>query len=167
MIDDLPLDNASHIHATAVVLGESGILIRGESGRGKSALALALIELGADRGCFARLIGDDRVHIRVRGGRILLSGAPNVAGLIERRGFGIEPIAFEPAAVAHLVVDLLDAGENVARLPGDGAYCEISGVRLPRAAFDGSSGPQERARAIFGKLGKSGDSFVTSIDHFA
>ncbi|HLW90199.1 MAG TPA: hypothetical protein VKS78_02710 [Roseiarcus sp.] len=155
MSEAAPGDDALNVHATAVILGESGILIRGGSGRGKSALALALIELGADRGLFARLIGDDRVQIRLRGGRLLLSGAPNVLGLIERRGSGIEPVAFEPVAVAHLVVDLLDASASVGRLPEeDEGNCEISGVRLSRTAFDGSSGPDERARAILAKLGK-------------
>jgi HPr kinase/phosphorylase len=137
------------IHASAVVLAESGILIRGESGRGKSALALALIELGAERGCFARLIGDDRIQIRVAGGRILLSGAPNVTGLIERRGIGLVRVDAEPAAAAHLVVDLLAAGVGLDRLPEEGAEsCELAGLRLPRIAFDGSSTTWERARAI-------------------
>ena len=137
------------IHATAVVLAESGILIRGESGRGKSALALALIELGAERGCFARLIGDDRTEIRVAGGRILMSGAPNVTGLIERRGFGLVRIDAEPAAAAHLVADLLAAGAGLDRLPEKAAEsCELAGLRLPRIAFDGSSTTWERARAI-------------------
>jgi len=137
------------IHATAVVLAESGILIRGESGRGKSALALALIELGAERGCFARLIGDDRTQIRVAGGRILMNGAPNVAGLIERRGFGLVRIDAEPAAVAHLLVDLLAAGAGLDRLPEKAAEsCELAGLRLPRIAFDGSSTTWERARSI-------------------
>ena len=44
------------VHATAVLVGADGVLIRGDSGAGKSALALALIERGA------RLIADDRVH---------------------------------------------------------------------------------------------------------
>ena len=35
------------VHATAVLVGADGVLIRGASGSGKSALALALIERGA------------------------------------------------------------------------------------------------------------------------
>ena len=65
------------------------MLIRGPSGSGKSGLALTLLALAGHRGLFAALIGDDRVHLRVNGRRILASGAPNVRGLIERRGHGI------------------------------------------------------------------------------
>jgi serine kinase of HPr protein (carbohydrate metabolism regulator) len=151
-----------------VVLAEGGILICGESGAGKSALALALIELGGALGCFARLIGDDRIQICVEGGRIVMGGAPNVAGLIERRGVGLARMAFEPAAVAHLVVELLPAGAKVDRLPEAASeVCEIAGVRLPRIAFDESSSPQERARAILFKISRIGERFVTAIDHFA
>ena len=35
---------AVNVHAVAVLLGEKGLLLRGRSGAGKSALALALLE---------------------------------------------------------------------------------------------------------------------------
>ena len=46
------------VHASAVAIGEAGILIRGPSGAGKSSLALALIALAQLQGRFARLIAD-------------------------------------------------------------------------------------------------------------
>jgi hypothetical protein len=95
-----------NIHASAVVVGEAGVVIRGRSGRGKSALALALIDIANTHGLFGRLVGDDRILVRACGGRILLSGAPNTLSLIERRGIGLETVPFEPAAVARLVVDI-------------------------------------------------------------
>jgi len=144
------------IHASAVVFAESGVLIRGESGAGKSALALALIELAVGIGRFARLVGDDRVQIHAEGGRLVMRGAPNVLGLIERRGVGLANIAAEPAAVAHLVVDLLPAGEKLDRLPEAAREtCELAGVRLQRLAFDDASALDERARAIMFTISES------------
>ena len=66
------------LHASAVVIGEAGILIRGPSGAGKSSLALALIGLARQQGRFARLIADDRTEIAVRAGRLLAAPVPPI-----------------------------------------------------------------------------------------
>jgi HPr kinase/phosphorylase len=146
-------ESGQNIHATAVVVGEAGILIRGRSGCGKSALALALIELARERGLFGRLIGDDRVIVERCGDRALLSGAPQVASLIERRGYGLESQAFERTAVARLVVDLLDDGAKAARMPEVADETTTLGaVGLRRLVFDGATRPFERARAVFAAL---------------
>lgn len=148
-----PAARADNIHASAVAVGEAGILIRGRSGRGKSALALALIELTGERGLFGRLIGDDRILAQACNGRLLLRGAPQISGLVERRGVGLEVISAEPAAVARLAVDLLDDGETAARLPEAADRVATFGpIRLRRLAFDGSSSAFERARAILAAL---------------
>jgi hypothetical protein len=145
--------HGENIHASAVVIGESGILIRGRSGRGKSALALALIELARERGLFARLIGDDRVLIETCAGRALLSGAPEVASLIERRGYGLESQPFERTAVARLIVDLLDDGAKAPRLPEPAdETATLGAVRLRRLIFDDFTRPSERARAVLATL---------------
>jgi HPr kinase/phosphorylase len=144
---------SENLHASAVVIGEAGIVIRGRSGRGKSALALALIELATERGFFARLIGDDRITARKCGERVLICGSPAVQGFIERRGVGLVETAFESAAVARFIVDLLDEGESMARMPEARAErAELAAVSLPRLAFDDQSRPFERARAILATL---------------
>ena len=146
-------ESGQNIHASAVVVGETGILIRGPSGCGKSALALALIELARERGLFGRLIGDDRVIVESCGDRALLSGAPQVASLIERRGYGLESQAFERTAVARLVVDLLEESGKAARMPEVAEESTTLGaVRLRRLVFDGATRPFERARAVFAAL---------------
>lgn len=146
-------ESAQSVHATAVVVGEAGILIRGRSGRGKSALALALIELARERGLFGRLVGDDRVMIESCGGRALLSGAPQVASLIERRGYGLESHAFERIAVARLVIDLLNEGDKAARMPeAADEIATLGSVRLRRLVFDETTRPFERARAVIAAL---------------
>ena len=78
-----------NIHATAVLLGEHGVLVRGPSGSGKSLLALLLIEAYTDRGLPALLVADDRVDIERRDDAIVLSPPQVLAGLIELRGRGI------------------------------------------------------------------------------
>jgi len=121
------------IHASAVLAGPKAVLIRGASGSGKSRLAFALIEAGRTGALpFARLIGDDRVHVEARHGRLLVRPAQELAGLIEIRGLGIRRLPFEPLAVAGLVVDL---GAPGARLPGpEEAMVTVQGITLPRLA---------------------------------
>jgi HPr kinase/phosphorylase len=136
------------VHASAVLVGARAVLIRGPSGAGKSRLALDLIEAArAGRLRFARLVGDDRVHLESAGGRLLVRPAPALAGLIELRGAGILRLDYEPCAVVCLVVDL-DAAD-AERLP-DTSMIEVEGIRLPR--FAGASGmaalPSVLARII-------------------
>jgi HPr kinase/phosphorylase len=120
------------VHASAVLLGARAALIRGPSGAGKSRLALELIEaMGRDRALFARLVGDDRVHLEAVNGRLLVRPAAALAGLIELRGVGIRRLAYEPCAVVGLVVDL--AAADAERLP-EGQTAEIEGVAVPRLA---------------------------------
>jgi HPr kinase/phosphorylase len=117
------------IHATALIVGHRGILVRGPSGSGKSRLALTLLQ-SAGSG-FARLVGDDRIQLAAVNGRVLMRPATALAGLIEIRGLGIVPAVHEPVAVADLVVDL--AAADGARLPGSAVLtAEIEGIRLAR-----------------------------------
>ena len=141
------------LHASALVLGEAGVLIRGPSGSGKSALTLALLQLAGDRCLFARLIGDDRVLIRAQSGRILAQGAPAIHGLVERRGYGIVGAPTEACAVVRLVVDLLPQGERGPRLPEEeNAKITLRGVDLPRLIFGADSAAIERAHALLAVL---------------
>lgn len=124
----------STVHASAVLVGASAVLIRGPAGAGKSRLALALIEAGESGFLsFARLIGDDRIELAAAHGRLLARPAPTLAGLIEVRGLGLRRLVHEPVAVVVLVVDL-NASE-AERLPGPtGREVTIEGVKIPRIA---------------------------------
>jgi HPr kinase/phosphorylase len=121
------------VHASAVLIGTRAVLIRGPSGSGKSRLALELI--GAERSGFlpfARLVGDDRVHLQAAGGRLLVRPAEALAGLIEVRGVGILRLPHEPSAVVGRVIDLAAAAE---RLPGASEQqAVLEGISLPRLA---------------------------------
>jgi len=54
------------IHATAVLVGESGIVIRGRSGRARAASRWHSSRARGRNGLFARLVGDDRVYVALR-----------------------------------------------------------------------------------------------------
>jgi HPr kinase/phosphorylase len=121
------------IHASAVLVGARAVLIRGPSGSGKSRLALELVQ--AARGSalrFARLVGDDRVHVEPAHGRLVVRPAAALAGMIELRGVGIVELPHEPSAVVGLVVDLAAEAE---RLPDARQQrTELEGIALPRLA---------------------------------
>ncbi len=134
------------IHASAVLVGARAVLIRGPSGAGKSRLALELImQARTGHVPFARLVGDDRVHVESAGGRLLVRPAETLAGLIELRGAGIERLDYEPSAVVGLIVDL-DAAD-AERLP-DKRKTEIEGVTLPRLAVSRGVAPLPIVLAI-------------------
>ena len=111
------MTTSATIHATALIVGHRGILIRGPSGSGKSRLALTLLQ-SAGAG-FARLVGDDRIHLEAVHGRLLMRPATALAGLIEIRGLGIVRAALEPVAVARSG-DRSRGAAMRARLPGPG-----------------------------------------------
>ena len=128
------------ISANAVALGERGVLIRGGSGAGKSSLALALVEEWTRRGDFARLVGDDRVLVRIRGGRALLSPHRAISGLAEWRGIGLLEEDYETCAVLALIVDLESPKQHAdcPRLPEPEELCsdfhglhDVPLLRLP------------------------------------
>jgi len=131
--------SSTTIHASAVLTGARAVLIRGPSGAGKSRLALDLIEAGRTGALrFARLVGDDRVHVLAASGRLLARPAEAIAGLIEVRGFGILRLPYEPIAVVGLVADL---GANAERLPeATERRVNIEGISLPRLAV--AAGPE-------------------------
>ena len=119
-------------HATCVLVGAEGILLRGAPGAGKTRLALALIVEAERSGRFARLVSDDRVALAARHGRLVARAPAAIAGLVERRGLGIERVAHEPAAVVALVVDI---AATTPRLPEAAERrTTIDGVCLPRLA---------------------------------
>jgi serine kinase of HPr protein (carbohydrate metabolism regulator) len=124
----------STIHASAVLVGPKAVLIRGASGSGKSLLAWNLIN-AASQGLlpFARLVGDDRLQVMSRSGRLLVQPAQALSGLIEIHGLGIRRLPFEPVAAVGWVVDL--AAADAARLPAtEAATASIAEVNVTRLA---------------------------------
>jgi HPr kinase/phosphorylase len=127
------------VHASAVLVGRRAVLIRGPAGAGKSQLALALLQ-AADTGLlqFARLVGDDRVHLEARHGRLLVRPAAALAGLIEVRGLGVRRLDYEPVAVVGLLIDL--AAEDAERIPA-ASEAVLLGVPVRRLALPPGAAP--------------------------
>ena len=124
------MSETQNIHATALVLGGSGLILRGPSGAGKSLLALELIDEWETRGLGGRLVSDDRVDV-VRVGKGLRMQAPKaIEGLIELRGRGIVSRPFVAHAPLHLVVDLVDALERM--VEEDSLVARLEGITLAR-----------------------------------
>lgn len=120
------------VHASAVLVGERAVLIRGAAGSGKSRLAWALLEAAGTHAIpYARLVADDRVRIFAAGGRLLAAAPETTPGMVELRGLGIRRVGYEPLAQIGLVVDL--AAKDGARLPeAGGTETELLGIKLPR-----------------------------------
>jgi HPr kinase/phosphorylase len=120
------------VHASAVMVGNRAVLIRGPSGSGKSRLAFDLILAGRSGQIpQAVLIGDDRVHLEEASGQLVVRAARELAGLIEIRGLGIRRLDFTGEAIVGLAVDLSAA--DAERLPpAEALQTRILGVQIPR-----------------------------------
>jgi serine kinase of HPr protein (carbohydrate metabolism regulator) len=138
------------MHATAVLVAEGAVLIRGASGSGKSQLALALMAEARRRGLFTCLIGDDRVRLTTAGARVIVQGHPSIGGWIEERGSGILSEVQEAAGLVRCVVDLV---EDPPRLPeGEASQVLLQGAAVPGFALWTGCAPQEGARRILAFL---------------
>lgn len=123
------------VHATCVALPSRGrtwraVLLRGQSGAGKSDLALRLIEGGA------RLVADDQTALTRRGRRVIATAPATIAGLLEVRGVGIVKLGrvqLMAQAPIALLVDLV-APKHIERLP-EPARESVLGLDLPVLAL--------------------------------
>ena len=151
------------IHATSLVLGGAGVLLRGPSGAGKSDLALRAIESGAV------LVGDDQVRLEDVGGRLWAHALAHSEGRIEVRGIGIARVANVPAAQIGLVADLVPGGASE-RLP-ERADERLLGIGIPRVLirpFEASAVAKLRhaVRLASGTgAGGGGPVLITSFSH--
>lgn len=112
--------------ASCVAIEGRAVLIEGEPGSGKSSLALALIDRGA------QLIGDDGVMLERSGDRLLARPHPNTRGLLEIRNLGIATLPVLEEAPVALILRLDEAAPRFidAAASADRAGCAIPLVRL-------------------------------------
>jgi serine kinase of HPr protein (carbohydrate metabolism regulator) len=120
----------SNVHATGLVLGRVGVVLRGPSGSGKSLLALLLMEAWRSRGQEARLVADDRIDLEVSRAGLVMHAPAAIAGLVELRGRGIVRRPSVARAAVHLVVDFVAKLERM--VEEEALVTEILGVTLPR-----------------------------------
>lgn len=115
---------AVNVHATAIVIGTTGLVFLGPSGAGKSAIALHCIAEARSRGLFAAMVGDDQVLVSEANGRLIARGPQSIAGLAELRGAGIVSADGIEAAVLQRAIRPI-APPFTERLPPEGETVEI------------------------------------------
>ncbi|SFG13578.1 Hpr(Ser) kinase/phosphatase [Novosphingobium sp. CF614] len=125
--------------ATCVAIGSRGVLIEGPPGAGKSSLALALIDRGAE------LVGDDGVIVTPRDGHLIARPHPRIRGLLEVRNLGLLPFPCRDQVSAALVI-ALDA--DAPRYIDQAETVEIAGIALPLVRIR----PQDHPPAIKAEL---------------
>jgi len=122
-----------NIHASCIAIGKRGILILGDSGAGKSDLALRLIDDGA------ALVSDDRTEIYVSRSILHARAPKTIAGLLEVRGLGIVKLPFVKSVPLALAVQL---GAPPKRLPDTACYVPPAPLKaaksLPFIILDGA-----------------------------
>jgi len=154
------------IHATSIVLAQAArpfggpedaaVLLLGESGSGKSDVALRLIAAGA------KLISDDQTRLSSDGRFLYAEAEPSMAGFMEVRNVGIVKLDYVPKARVALVVQL-DPSGKLARRPEAAFFVPpaVLSVLSPPALlslnpFEGSA-PEKVAAAcaaaVLGQLG--------------
>lgn len=112
--------------ATCVAIGPRGILIEGAPGSGKSALALALIDRGA------QLVGDDGVMLEAVGDRLVARPHPNTRALLEIRNLGLVPCPVRDTVEIALAITLSPDAPRFIETPG---LVERLGVSVPHVAI--------------------------------
>lgn len=145
-------------HATVVEIDGRGVLIRGASGSGKTALAIELLFRCRICGISSALIADDYAFLTPEEGSAgLVATAPEkTAGQIEFRGFGIVNVApdrHRPQTRLALSA-LLCPQEETERVADPDRFFSSNGIDLPELAL-----PMRQhavsACAILGWLGLS------------
>ncbi|WP_158285657.1 HPr kinase/phosphorylase [Pseudohoeflea suaedae] len=131
----LTLAEGAPVHATAVVIGERGLLLTGASGSGKTTTALRCMSSARTTGTHAALIADDGVNLAVSGGRVIARCPQPIAGRAEIRGTGIFSFAWRQSAVLEAVV-MAASPEGAGRLPPDDEFCMIGTCRLKLIRVD-------------------------------
>ena len=112
-------------NVSCVSLGGRAILISGPPGSGKSSLALALIDRGA------QLVGDDGISLDISDGVLVASPPPETAGKMEVRNVGIVELPTTTAPVA-LVLHL---NPEAPRFPLENEHRKFLGIQIPLIDF--------------------------------
>lgn len=126
---------AKSLHGTCVASGQNSILLRGESGAGKSDLALRFLHLeNPDKPDDKHsLVADDRVIVSCEAGKLIAKPPESIAGLIEVRGIGVVPCKHIPQAELKIIADLVSE-EHVPRMQypfDENCFVELEGQSIP------------------------------------
>ena len=110
------------MHATCVDINDSGVLIVGRSGSGKSSLAINLLALGS------KLVADDQCELVKKNNRFSVSKPASLPNSIEIRGIGLLSVPMVVETSLDWVVDMDEV--ETERMP-DLRFTEIGDYRVP------------------------------------
>lgn len=126
----------SNLHATALVVGTTGLILLGPSGIGKSSMALRLIGGARRSGHFATLVSDDQVFLEPVNDRIVARAPDTIKGLIELRGSGIGRMDFVEKVVLRIALQLI-VPDAASRIPEENQRWEpFPGICCPLYSLD-------------------------------
>lgn len=117
------------IHATSVAFQGEAVLLRGDSGSGKSDLGLRLIDQGWD------LVADDYTELDLYDGRLCAHAPDAIEGLIEARGIGIVRVGCVTRVPVAALFDLMPLSD-IERLP-EVDHETFLGQAVPRFCLHG------------------------------
>jgi hypothetical protein len=166
------------VHTTSVAIGaaaapfggavDGAVLLFGESGSGKSDVALRLIAMGA------KLISDDQTALFARDGRLFAAAPSALHGRMEIRGVGITMMGTAGPAPVLLAVSL-QAEADIPRMPEFRRYALPAALAIPNGpplvtllAFEASTPAKIAAAAasiahgafVAGAFSSSSGSFI-------
>lgn len=118
------IERSTLVHASALVVGRHGILLRGPTGSGKSVLQRYLRRRARQKGLFAALVSDDYVRLACSGKDTFVAFAPVATrNCQEVFGLGVVSAGDEETALGaldvariHMLVDLVPP-EEIQRSP--------------------------------------------------
>ena len=122
--------NIKRLHATSVAIEDNGVAIFGNSGSGKSDLALRLIDSGAT------LISDDITVFSKSENNIHLFGIENTKGPLEVRELGIITVPYIEGIRLKLVIKLTD--KEIERIPKKN-QTNLLGLKFPKLEINGKN----------------------------
>ena len=118
----IPFNGSLIIHASCVDVNGSGILIVGQSGSGKSSLAINLLALGS------KLVADDQCELVRKNDGFRISKPASLPKSIEIRGVGLVSVPMVNETSLDWVVNMDEVEKE--RMPTP-QFTEIGGFRVP------------------------------------
>lgn len=116
-------------HACALQINQTGILIKGKAGSGKTSLMMGLLERAKQEGHEAYLVCDDQVTLYCVDQHLEAKTPKSIAGLVEIHGYGIISNPNRDTTVINLVVELID-DDKIERMP-EQKFFDFETIKLP------------------------------------
>ena len=118
-------------HCSVVVIGGFGVLVEGDSGSGKTSLALGLLEACQIRDMEGALVTDDQALLVCDGENLKAFAPKAITGMAEVRGYGIVELPFQESVAIHLIARLVDDA-RVDRMPEEKSLTCIGKLTLSK-----------------------------------